>query len=270
MSFPAAVLNVMIASPSDVADARRAVYEALQSWNGSNAQNRGVVLLPLRWETSSVPETGAHPQDIINHQLVERADIVIAMFGSRIGAATENQLSGTVEEIEGAAAAGKPVHVYFSTAPHPNDVDVAQLQALRDFRAAFEKRGLYGSFASPSELTTNVWQAVEADLARLNVSAETVAIAKPEGAIIRVQPRQQGRNNWLEIRNDSEVTDAESLAVTTSSNGMHLLDDGRPRTLHAATLRDYHYLVGYSGISDPHVDLTWTENGEERSRRFDF
>ncbi|MCA1306504.1 DUF4062 domain-containing protein [Microbacterium esteraromaticum] len=270
MSFPAAVVSVMLASPGDVAEARTAVADALHEWNESNASTRGIVLLPLRWESGVVPQAGAHPQDIINHQLLERADVVFALFGSRIGAATEHARSGTVEEVEGAVAAGKPVHVYFSTAPHPNDVELTQLQALREFQDEFRQRGLYGGFATPSELTTLVWKAIEADLASLGVSAETVALAKPEGAILRVQQRNAGNDHWLEIRNDSELTDAESLTVSSSSAGMRLFDGDRPRTLHAATSRDYHYFVGYTGVQDPHVELTWTENGEEKSRRFEF
>ena len=55
MSFAASVLRVMIASPSDIPDARDAVEAAINDWNNANATNKQVVLLPWRWETSSVP-----------------------------------------------------------------------------------------------------------------------------------------------------------------------------------------------------------------------
>lgn len=159
----------MIASPGDVPDARQATYDALNKWNDANARNRGIMLLPLRWETSATPETGPHPQDVINNQLVDKADIVIALFGSRMGAATPKARSGTVEEIEGAHAAGKPVHVYFSNAPIPNDVEVKQLAGLRAFKQEFEKRGLYGSFTTADELGMLVWQVIEKDLVQLGI-----------------------------------------------------------------------------------------------------
>lgn len=267
MSFPANVVNVMIASPGDVADARLAVYDALNGWNDANAQHRGIVLLPLRWETSAVPETGAHPQDIINHQLVERADIVIAMFGSRVGAETQRALSGTVEEIDGASAAGKPVHVFFSTAPLPNDVDVEQLQALRGFKNEFEKRGLYGSFATPSELTTKVWQAVEADLTALGIASARV-LAEPTGAVLRVQPRGSGFNLWLEIRNDSPNVDAENVTVTSINDHVKLLDRQFPKTIHAGTSRDYRYSFEGPALFEPRLKLDWIEHGEQKTREF--
>lgn len=187
MSFPATVVSVMIASPGDVHDARQATYEALNKWNDANARNRGIMLLPLRWETSATPETGPHPQDVINNQLVDRADIVIALFGSRMGAATPKARSGTVEEIEGAHAAGKPVHVYFSNAPIPNDVEVKQLAELRAFKEEFQKRGLYGSFTTADELGMLVWQVIEKDLVQLGVGAATAAPAPGEALDVTVE-----------------------------------------------------------------------------------
>lgn len=125
---------VMIASPSDIPDARRAVYDALIEWNEANAHTRHAAFVPLKWETGAVPTLGKHPQAIINDQLLSRADIVIGLFGSRLGKPTEDELSGTVEEVRKADAAGTPVHLYFSEAPHPNDVDPDQLKALHQFR----------------------------------------------------------------------------------------------------------------------------------------
>ena len=128
MSFPATVLRVLVASPSDVPDARDAVEGALHSWNRLHATTRNVVLLPWRWETNSVPLLGGHPQEIINTQGVDGADIVVALFGSRLGSPTPDAVSGTVEEIERAVNSGKPVHLFFSRAPLPHDVDTAQLE----------------------------------------------------------------------------------------------------------------------------------------------
>ncbi|WP_259803147.1 hypothetical protein [Corynebacterium amycolatum] len=43
MRFPATVLRVLVASPSDVPDARDAVEGALHSWNRLHATTRNVV-----------------------------------------------------------------------------------------------------------------------------------------------------------------------------------------------------------------------------------
>lgn len=96
MPFQANVLRVMIASPGDVDLERTIVTQELHGWNDVNASTRQLVLLPVKWETHSTPEYGAHPQTIINRQLLEDADILIAIFGTRIGTPTVEHVSGTV------------------------------------------------------------------------------------------------------------------------------------------------------------------------------
>src|SRR5690349_19153802 len=109
MVQPVTAVFVMIASPSDVRDAREAAYTTLARWNETNASTRNVALVPLRWETGAVPMLGGDGQEIINKQLLSRADVVIALFGSRIGAPTADSISGTVAEIERAEGDGKAV-----------------------------------------------------------------------------------------------------------------------------------------------------------------
>jgi len=121
---------MMIASPSDTIEARDAVESAAYGWNGANAQAKQTILQPWRWETSSVPVLGDHPQSLINAQGVDESDVVFALFGSRLGSPTPDAVSGTVAEIERAIEQGKHVHLYFSTAPLPNDVDTAQLEGF--------------------------------------------------------------------------------------------------------------------------------------------
>jgi hypothetical protein len=111
-----------------------------------------------------VAKVGDRPQAIINAQAVDKADVVVAFFDSRLGTATEVDVSGTAEEINRAADLGKPVHVYFSEEPLPRDVDGEQLQALRAFQAEMEQRGLMGRYADPADLVCQVVRAVESDV----------------------------------------------------------------------------------------------------------
>src|ERR1017187_4126958 len=135
MSFQANVLQVMIASPGDVAEERRVVTEEIYRWNDANAFARKLVLLPVKWETRSTPQMGGHPQTIIDHQLLEDADIVVGIFGTRIGIPTEKYVSGTVEEIKKHVAAGKTAKVYFSDVPvAPSELNVAQYESVKAFR----------------------------------------------------------------------------------------------------------------------------------------
>src|SRR4051794_33094357 len=107
----------MVASPSDVAQERVIVREILAEWNAIHSEDRKIVLMPLLWEANAAPAMGDRPQAIINGQLLKNADLLVAMFWTRIGSPTGVAKSGTVEEIEEHLKAGKPAMIYFSSAP---------------------------------------------------------------------------------------------------------------------------------------------------------
>jgi hypothetical protein len=66
------VLNVLIASPSDVSEEREAVTNDVLAWNAANYASTGIMLNPVRWETHSYPASGDRPQAILNKQIVEQ------------------------------------------------------------------------------------------------------------------------------------------------------------------------------------------------------
>jgi hypothetical protein len=142
----------MIASPGDVAQERRIARDIVHEWNAINSAERGTVLLPLAWETNASPALGDRAQAIIDDQLVKSADLLVAVFWTRLGTPTGSASSGTVEEIQEHVKSGKPVMLYFSSAPvQPESVDAEQYKALREFRASIQKRGLVESYESISE-----------------------------------------------------------------------------------------------------------------------
>lgn len=152
MSYPATVFSVMIASPGDVRAERAIVREVVAEWNAVHAKTRSIVLLPVGWETHSVPEMGAHPQEIINRQVLSQCDLLVGVFWTRIGTATPLHASGTVEEIEKHIASGKPTMLYFSSQPVALDsVDAAQYAKLKEFKASCQSRGLYATYDTTSD-----------------------------------------------------------------------------------------------------------------------
>ncbi len=153
MTFQANVLRVMIASPGDVEEERKAVTKEILRWNDANASSRKLVLLPIKWETHSTPQQGDHPQAIINRQLLDDADIMIAIFGTRVGTPTQGYISGTVEEIKKHVASGKTAKIYFSDVPvPPSSLDPEQYAQLQAFRKECHTTGLYATFASVVQL----------------------------------------------------------------------------------------------------------------------
>lgn len=121
----------------------------IHDWNAAHARTRGVVLLPVGWESDTAALMGARAQEIINSQVIRTADLLIAVFWTRLGTPTSVAPSGTVEEIREFMDAGKPVMMYFSNAPVvPSSIDQAQYSALQEFKAWCQINGLVGTYDS--------------------------------------------------------------------------------------------------------------------------
>lgn len=152
MSYDAKVFNVMIASPGDVASERSIIRDVIYEWNAVHSKSRNIVLLPLGWDSHSSPEMGKTPQEIINHQVLDKCDMLVGVFWTRIGTATDDFASGTVEEIEKIIASEKPVMIYFSTQPVALDsVDIKQVEDLKKFKESCKTRGLFHSYDNLAE-----------------------------------------------------------------------------------------------------------------------
>jgi len=150
--YRANAIKVMIASPSDVGAARQVIRDVLQEWNVVHSEDKRVVLMPIGWDTHAQPAMGERPQALINKQVLEGCDLLIAVFWTRLGSPTGVAASGTVEEIEEHLKAGKPAMIYFSQEPVRRDsVDDAQYRALLQFRRDCEARGLIEVYDSVQE-----------------------------------------------------------------------------------------------------------------------
>ena len=149
MPYNASVLKVMIASPGDVSAERQTIRDVLTEWNSVHSEDRGLVLMPIGWETHSSPTMGDRPQAIINKQILGNCDLLVAVFWTRIGSPTGAAVSGTVEEIQEHLNAGKAAMIYFSSAPvRPDSVDDKQYAALKEFKQECYKKGLVESYDS--------------------------------------------------------------------------------------------------------------------------
>lgn len=281
MTSSASVLFIMIASPGDVGNGRDAVLRAITGWNEANTRTRGVVVVPLRWE-SVAPQAGDHPQAIINVALLDNADALIGIFGSRVGTATPTAISGTVEEVDRAIVDGKRVHLWFSTAPHPNEVDLEQLGALRSFQEDLRQRSLYGTYANAEDLVVHVWGAIESDIEALGLGVPENT-AQRSGTQLVVQAGSEnvaeqdsrGRlknrvRRFIELTNAGDV-DAVDLTVRAGDREANLLYDGdRPRTLHAGQTQRFRYDLSIADGIPTSAMVKWVEGSEGRERAFDI
>lgn len=176
----AEVLNILIASPSDVNEERNVVERVIHDWNASHFSTMGIMLNPIRWESHTYPASGDRPQAIINRQMVESGDILIAIFGYKLGTPTGAAQSGTIEEIEGFRRAGKYVALYFSTANVPRSADRGQLEALESYKRERQKDTLYFEFEDApglrNHLTRHLPKVVYAVREKLNLRTPQLGV----------------------------------------------------------------------------------------------
>lgn len=152
LSVSAEIYYIMIASPSDMQEARKKVAETIDSWNQELGFERRLFFRVLRWEEDVVPEvTGKDGQTNINEQLCDKSDIVLALFGKKLGTPTKCYPSGTVEEIEVHIKQGKLAYVLFA---ENKGIDVTS--ELSVFRKQMENRCCCRDFKSLEELQNNV------------------------------------------------------------------------------------------------------------------
>jgi len=131
-------LNVLIASPSDVAKEREIARNTLLDWNRLYSGEKGIVFQPLLWETDVYPTLKQHPQEHTNRLLVEKADLAVAILSSRLGSPTQRFVSGTVEEIEQFCQSDRQIFLYFNS-DRPGDDDDKYMEVLK-FKTALRKK----------------------------------------------------------------------------------------------------------------------------------
>lgn len=138
----------MFGSPSDIIEERNVFFDIVHGWNNLHSEKNKIVLLPLHWSMNSYPLTGKNGQKIINEEVVAKSDLLICVFGSKLGSATDTHDSGTVEEIDEHLKAGKDVMIYFKKSVNINldTFDTNQLEKLKAFKNIMQKKCLFSEF----------------------------------------------------------------------------------------------------------------------------
>lgn len=152
MAQTGTIFRALVASPSDCVHERKIIPEVIAAWNAVHSFNLAAIIEPVLWETHSRPGMGSRPQEVINRQLVTNCDLIIGAFWTRLGTPTGVAESGTAEEIEDFREKGKPVLLYFSSAPVvPESLDTEQYKALTEYKKRLGKEGLYFKYDTLSE-----------------------------------------------------------------------------------------------------------------------
>lgn len=158
------VLQVLVASPSDVRSEREALEHVIEELNLAWSQTLAIRLELVAWETHANPGLGNDAQDVINRQIRDNYDVFIGIMWNRFGTPTSHAGSGTEEEFDRAVKrlreGSEPLDLmlYFKDAPiAPSRIDATQLGKVNEFRARAAKEGaLYQTFSETSEFESLV------------------------------------------------------------------------------------------------------------------
>lgn len=146
--------DIVISCPSDMVKERTTVQRAVDVINESNAHYQGLHFDIKYWDKDVLFSSG-DPQTVINNTLIREADLIVALFGKKLGTPTEHAKSGTIEEIEMMIKQGKQVFVCFDESDivisnMTSDAEIEELMKVREFKKNY--KGLYIEFRSNTEL----------------------------------------------------------------------------------------------------------------------
>ncbi len=154
MSRVVNVVQIFVASPSDLAAEREALETIISEWNTISSASFGIMFELIKWETHTRPAFGTDPQAVVNAQVGAFYDVFIGMLWSKFGTPTPRALSGTHEEFERAfqrlqtESSPPDIMIYFKDTPiSPSKLNPEQLRRISDFRASLPALGgLYSTF----------------------------------------------------------------------------------------------------------------------------
>lgn len=172
---PARVFDVVIACPGDAADERAAVERVVWDRTKRKVRHTGVVLIPRWWKEDVAPQaSGGDAQSLMNDELVDKADVLIALFKFTKGQPTPRADSGTVEEIQRCVARGIPTHVFMSQEPIPRTAPPETAAEMASLEEALRQIAYVSDFKSIEELTDRVRTWLDEDMESFKtVSDET-------------------------------------------------------------------------------------------------
>ncbi len=209
------ILNVFVASPSDVAEDRECLEETIRELNKLWKNSSRVRLELVRWETDSYPDIGDEGQAVISEQIGDDYDIFIGILWKHFGLPTLRANSGTEEEFLNAYERFKKdpkqlrIMFYFKeTKVDMTDLDLDQLKKIRDFRKRIRKLGTYDwSYKDKHEFSRYL---------RLHLTRQVEEWGKKWGSVsgFAVRPAINGSQEQqkdLEVAQESVIQEEEGI-----------------------------------------------------------
>lgn len=189
MSRSETIIQVFVASPSDVLSEREILEDVIAEFNNTWSKQLGIRLELIRWESYVYPDIGKDVQDVINRQIPDY-DIFIGIMWARSGTSTKRADSGTIEEFARAfdkfQVDSQSISIMFYFKDHPippSQIDPEQLSKVRAFKNMLGEAGsLYWNFTTTEEfqalVRVHLSRKVQ-ELGRRERSKEPNSIVKP-------------------------------------------------------------------------------------------
>jgi hypothetical protein len=161
MSKSKVEISVFVAYSGEMIDELKLIEEIATEINDTYGGLTNLFFKIETWKKAVAPGVDAYPQNVINRQIEDKYDVVIALFGSKLGTPTKNFRSGTVEElntaIKGYKAKGRPkdIFVYFrNELVSIQQIAILQLQEVLEYKAELSLEGvLYSEYKSKEEFS---------------------------------------------------------------------------------------------------------------------
>lgn len=159
MAYKALVLNLLISAPGDIPpESLTTIRKAISQWNCNYGQQFSLNVLPISWTEHAVAEFGDRPQALLNKQIVDDADLAIALFRDRLGTPTGEAESGTAEEIKVLAEADKQIAILVDNSPRNPLTGPAlkERQRLEDYLSKLYNQALILRYADDKDLIGHI------------------------------------------------------------------------------------------------------------------
>lgn len=215
MSYRATVHQLLVSAPGDIPEQDlRATFEAIYRWNVLHGLKSHCVVVPMHWQVHSAAEHGRRPQASLDAQLVDVADIVVALFWHRLGSPTGEERSGTLEEINRAQRNEKYVAILRCERDYPQHADLDQIGKLKEFYGELEDESLILGYRGAGDLA----QRVDTILSRAVPTDTTIEEGSLEVGVADVRPRLES-SEQVKANSRGQIRTSRTWALVLKNHG---------------------------------------------------
>lgn len=144
-------IKIFISTTREIREEVDSIKLIVEEINKTSGRQSGFTIESLKWDLDTYTQVGDDAQEVINKQLGNQYDILVAILWQRIGTPTKRDKSGTIEEINCAITNKKELLVYFkTTTPESlNLIDLDELAKINAFKKNISEKGvLYKEFST--------------------------------------------------------------------------------------------------------------------------